>query len=118
MIRLRLALSLLLVLAVPAAGQVRVLDPKELAGDWRLGEANPKSQCHLTLEADDTPFGYRALAFGCLVSDLQNITGWRLRGTSIILTDNKGRQRLTLKLKERTRFEGKTPSGQSIVLQR
>jgi hypothetical protein len=94
------------------------LKPEALAGDWTLSDINPSGGCRITLEVSNSSFGYAAYVFGCTADDVTQVTGWRLRGTSIVLTDNKSAQVVLLKIMDRNRFKGRSSSGRSIVLSR
>lgn len=94
------------------------LKPEALAGDWTLSDTNPTGGCRITLEVSNSSFGFAAYVFGCTADDVTKVTGWRLRGTSIVLTDSKSAQIVLLKIKDRNRFMGRSSSGRSIVLSR
>jgi hypothetical protein len=107
-------------MAAPLAAQENSygMKPEAYAGDWTISDANPTGGCRITLEVMNSPFGYPAYAFGCTADDLLKITGWRLRNTSIVLTDDKGAPVVSLKIKDKNRFQGRSSSGRSIVLSR
>ncbi len=94
------------------------LKPENLAGDWTISSPAMSGDCQLTLEVSKSPYGYPAYVYGCTAEDLQRVTGWRLRSTSILLTDDKSAPVILLKIKNRDRFEGRMPSGSDIVLSR
>jgi hypothetical protein len=107
-------------IAMPLAAQESSfgLKPESFAGDWTISDTNPTGGCRITLEVMRSPFGYPAYVFGCTADDILHVTGWRLRNTSILLTDDKGVPVVLLKIKDRNRFQGRGPSGRSIVLSR
>jgi hypothetical protein len=94
------------------------LKPEALAGEWTISDSNPSGGCRLALEFEKNPFGYPAYAFGCTADDLLQVTRWRLRGTSIILSGDRGAPIILLKIKDRNRFQGRSYAGRRIVLSR
>ncbi|MES2907256.1 MAG: AprI/Inh family metalloprotease inhibitor [Pseudomonadota bacterium] len=96
----------------------KTLQPGELSGDWTATDPNPSGKCMLSFEVSTDSLGYRAYAFGCTGPDLHLVAGWRLRGTSILLTDATGKSLINLKMKDRTHFEGSGPSGVPVEISR
>lgn len=94
------------------------LQPGELSGDWTATDTNPTGKCLLSFEVSTDSLGYAAYAFGCTGPDLHRVAGWRLRGTSIMLTDVNAKPIIVLKMKSRTRFEGTGPSGKKVDISR
>jgi len=110
--------SLLMIAPLAAQENTFALKPENFAGDWTISDTNPTGGCRITFEVSKSPFGYPAYVFGCTADDILRVSGWRLRNTSIMLTDDKGAPVVLLKIKDRNHFKGNVSSGRSIVLSR
>lgn len=85
----------------------------DLAGSWQL-DIDGK-QCKLTLNRPvGRPTGY-ASSFGCLGSDLGQVTGWSLRGYEVVLTGTFDKRRATLHRTAHNRLDGTTAGGTRIT---
>lgn len=94
------------------------LKPAQLAGEWTVSDTNPSGGCRIILEVSNSPFGYPANVFGCTADDLLNITRWSLSNTSVVLSSDDGAPVAVLKIRDRNRFQGRSPTGRRIIMSR
>ncbi|WP_349357889.1 AprI/Inh family metalloprotease inhibitor [Stappia sp.] len=85
----------------------------DYAGTWRLDVAG--KQCDLTLQAPGGRPSGTATTFGCLGTDLGNVTGWSLRGREVILTGLFDKQLAVLRATGGNRLDGTTPNGSALT---
>jgi len=107
------AVAMLLGGGVAQSAPARQPQASDYAGTWRLDVAG--KQCDLTLQAPGGRPSGTASTFGCLGTDLGNVTGWSLRGREVILTGLFDKQLAVLRSTGGNRLDGRTPNGSTLT---
>lgn len=86
----------------------------ELLGVWKVTSGN--DNCELFMSLTSWSGGYRAITKGCSAPDLAAVQAWSLHGQEIALLGRSGDAVVRLTATEKTRLNGKTDDGQSILV--
>jgi len=108
--------------AAGEAGAVRVagvqstqdIGRADLLGGWKVTSGS--DNCQLFMSLTGWAGGYRAVTKGCSSPVLANVQAWTLKGEEIDLLGGSGDIIVRLRAAEKTRLNGETDGGQSVIV--
>ncbi len=92
----------------------QTLGRADLLGGWKVTSGN--ENCQLFMSLTGWAGGYRAITKGCSSPILADVQAWILNGEEIALLSGRGDTVIRLKASGKTRLNGKTSDGKSVMV--